>query len=258
MFAKERQAKIVDYLHIQGTATTAELTKLFEVSAETVRRDFLDLERKGLLTRVHGGAMIASKMKEFADLTHRVEDNKENKIELCEIAMQFVKDGDIIAIDCGSTAIYFADAVLKRQLKLTVITHSADVFDILSNDEKINVILCGGQYLKKERAFYGAFALNTMSQIHVSKAFIFPSAISVNNGVSDFNQDLALMQKEMLHSCDKVYILADSDKFEKCAFIKLCDMSFNHMYVTDTNLSLNYKKLYENAGYTIINSKREK
>ncbi len=252
MFAKERRNKILDLLYTKGAVTSSELMDFFDVSIETVRRDLLELEKQGKISRVHGGAMLVSEMKKFIDLPSRIEDNKDNKIALCETAVMFVKDNDIIAVDSGSTAIYFAHALKKRNLKLTVITHSVDVFEILNNEEKINVILCGGHYLKKEKAFYGTLTLDMLSRLHAGKAFLFPSAISVNRGIMDFNNELAQVQERMLYTADKVYFLADSDKFEKSALIKICDMSSNHIYITDSNFNMNYKTIYSNAGYNVV------
>jgi len=252
LFAKERCTAIIALLNETGAVTTAGLMEKFGVSIETVRRDLLFLEKQKLIQRVHGGAMLFSEMKSFDDLSHRLEENKEEKTELCKTAAKFVNNDDIIAIDSGSTAVYFASALKQRLSRLKVITHSLDVFNILSDKDGFEVILCGGNFDKTEKAFYGNIALDVLSNFHVTKSFIFPSAISVKNGVCDFNNSLILLQKKLLSVCDKSYFLADSNKFEKNAFIKICDMNINHTYITDSRLDCNLRKIYEENGFNII------
>ncbi len=257
MLAKERQYEIIKILNTKGAVTTTELIKIFDVSIETIRRDLLELEKAGTLQRVHGGAILISEMKAFAELPQRIEQNKTGKIELCETAALLVNENDIICIDSGSTAIYFAEALKRRISGLTVVTHSLDVFNILTEKDCFHVILCAGYFLKKEKAFYGHLVLETLKKLHVQKAFLFPSAISLQNGIGDFSDELQQVQRQMMLCSDRTYFLADNEKFEKHALLKLCDMNVNHVYVTDSKLNTNYKQLYQEAGLNIITSRQE-
>lgn len=252
MFARERQSEIIKMITGKGAVTTTELVSIFDVSVETIRRDLLELEKQGILQRVHGGAVKMGDMTPILDLPRRKELDKDSKIELCETAAMLVEEGDIICIDCGSTAIYFADALKRRLSKLTVVTHSLDVFHILTEKEGFQVILCAGYFMKEEKAFYGHFVQEMLKNIHVQKAFLFPSAISLQGGVGDYSDDLQQVQRQMMQCSDKVYFLANSEKFEKHAFLKLCDMSDAHIYVSDKKLNESYKKLYQEAGLNII------
>ena len=94
MFAKERYAKIINLLGEKGTISTTELVQLFDVSIETVRRDLLELEKKGALQRVHGGAISVSEMKSYADLSYRMEEHKSGKQQLCETAALLVQENN--------------------------------------------------------------------------------------------------------------------------------------------------------------------
>ena len=257
MFAKERYTKIMNLLAEKGTVSTTQLMQLFEVSIETVRRDLLELEKKGALQRVHGGAVAIGEMKDCTDLSHRIEEHKSAKQELGETAAMLVKDNDEIYIDAGSTAIYFAESLKNRLSKLTVVTHSLDVFQILAAKEGFQVILCGGYFIKEEKAFYGQLAMDALSKLHVGKAFLFPVAISLRGGVCDYSYELSQMQQRIMASADRLYFLADSDKFEKHALLKICDMSVNHVYVTDSKLKESYKQLYKEKEYQVITSKAE-
>lgn len=255
MFANERQQKILSLVKTNGAVTTGELIDAFGVSIETVRRDLLQLERSGQLQRVHGGAVSPGSMRPYPDLPHRLEANAQAKTQLSATAAALVEEDDIICMDSGSTARFFATALAERFTRLTVITHSMDVFEILSQKEGFRIILCGGCYSPREKACYGSITLENLRQLHVRKAFLCPSAISLKTGVWDYDRDMIQVQKQILNICDQAVFLADSEKFETSALLKLCDTSPNHIYVTDPGLSQQYRQLYQEQDRTVITCK---
>ena len=96
-----------------------------------------------------------------------------------------------------------------------------------------------------ENSFYGPLALDMLKNLHMQKAFIFPSAVSFEFGICDYQKDLYQVQKQMIYSSDEIYILADSSKFEKKALLKVSDMKKEYTYVTDGNISEELKILYQ-------------
>lgn len=252
MLARERQNKIYALIHEKNSVTTAFLADLFDVSIETVRRDLLEMEKADLLTRVHGGAVAKTEMKNFRGLAERNTENREEKTELSKKACDFVEEGDIIGIDSGSTAVCFANELKERFTRLTVVTHSLDVFNILKNYKEFAVILCGGHYLQKENSFCGLLTLGMLEALHMKKSFVCPSAISVSGGICDFQSNLCQIQKALLKSADKIFVLADSSKFEKSALFKLEDMKKEYTYITDSALADEICELYKKKQLDVI------
>ncbi|MBQ4516782.1 MAG: DeoR/GlpR transcriptional regulator [Clostridia bacterium] len=252
MFASERQELICKILQKKGAVTVSELTKAFSISIETARRDLLFLEDKKLLQRVHGGAISTGRMSQNQDYSARIDENKALKHELCEYAADLINEGDIIALDSGTTAIELAEIIKIRFKNLTVVTHDPNIFHILSENETLKLILAGGHFCKEENAFYGPIATSVYENLHVSKAFVFASAISLKFGVSGFSEIMTPVQKTILDISDKVIVCADSDKFEKTALIKLCDLNENHTYITDSNLSDSIFELYAENNLNIV------
>ena len=257
MFANERQSQICEIIKNSGAITTMELVEQFSVSIETIRRDLLFLEKNGILQRVHGGAVAVGKMAPFKDLLHRVVENDEQKAELSEIAAELIQERDIIGIDAGSTAIYFAKAIKEKFSELTVITHSLDVFEILCRHKNFKVILCGGNFLQNENSFYGPLAIEMLNILHMQKAFLFPSSISLQNGIYDNQHELYQIQYEFMKHAEKIYFLADSSKFERNAMLRLDETSPNYIYVTDSRLPKEIKSLYKKNKITIITGKED-
>ena len=244
MFAKERQDKIYAMLQQNGAVTTLDLVNAFEVSIETIRRDLLYMEQNMLLKRVHGGAVSVGEMIAFHNLGHRVGEHSDLKKELSETAVKFINEGDIIGVDAGSTAILFAEALKCHFSRLTIVTYSTDVFDILCRHQNFDVILCAGHFNKEENAFYGDLVLDLMSRLHMQKTFLFPSAVSLKFGIGDFQQDFCQIQRKLIECSDSVYILADSSKYEKNSLLKLDDMKPEYTYITDRQLSPDLKRIY--------------
>ncbi|MBQ7794052.1 MAG: DeoR/GlpR transcriptional regulator [Clostridia bacterium] len=245
MFAKERQNIIFSMIKDNGAVTTARLVESFGVSIETIRRDLLQMEQQGQLLRVHGGAVEKGTMKVCLELKERNKEYGVQKQNLSSKAMEFIQEGDVICIDEGSTAISLSEALRERFTKLTVVTHSLDVFNILCNHREFEVILCGGHFMRTENAFFGPLVLDTLNTLHVKKAFIFPSAVSLEYGICDFHQDLYQVQNAMIKAADEIYILADSSKFERNALLKLDDMKDTYSYITDSDLPEELRSLYK-------------
>ena len=253
MLAKERQDTIKKLIEQNGAVKTSNLVEKFNVSVETIRRDFLDLEKAGVLTKVHGGAIAISPMKPFFSFEQRKEDFFEEKIELCDFACSLISEGDIIGIDTGTTGIVFANALKGKFKNLTIITYSLDIFNILSKNEGFTVILCGGNFDRDENSFYGSLAIDMLSSLHIQKAFIFPSAVSLDFGIGVYQEHLLLIQKKLMEISNEVYILADSSKFEKKALIRLEALKNDYTFVTDSAFSNEIKNLYIENGINVIN-----
>ncbi len=253
MFTTKRHEVILDILKNKGAVTTADLASRFNVSAETVRRDLLEMEHKQLLNRVHGGAVSVSEMIPDLSLIQRTHEFEEEKRYLSEVASQFINEGDIIGVDSGSTAVLFSQMLKENFKHLTVITYSADVFLIL-RDTEFNIILCGGNYYEEENCFIGALTLEAFQKVCMKKSFICPSATSLKYGIGIYNQELYMIQKYMMSSSEKVFILADSSKFEKRALLVVDEMKPEYVYITDNKLNSELMSLYKENGLEIHNS----
>lgn len=245
MFAKERQEQIYELIVKNNAVTVSKLVELFGVSVETVRRDLLEMEHNGLLCRVHGGAVAKNEMRKVSNLSKRNTEQNSQKRELSLKACEFINNGDIIAVDAGSTAILFAEVLKEKFSKLTVITYSLDVFNILNSHKEFSVILCGGHFMREENAFYGPITTSSISGLNAEKAFIFTSGLSLEYGISDFCNELFNNQKALINNSSEIFMLADSSKFEKTALLKLDDMKSDYIYITDSELPEELKKLYQ-------------
>lgn len=251
MLANERMNFICAMLKKNGAVTTAQIGKELNVSIETVRRDFLALEKENKLMRVHGGAVSPSENAERGSLPERLEMNRDGKRMLSKRACRFINEGDIISVDCGSTAVELAEVLADSFSRLTVVTHSLDVFERLQEKSGFKLIIAGGKYLREERAFYGSVTAEAYRLLHCDKTFIMPAAVSLKMGICNYSDKFMQLQRQMLDNADKAFVLADSEKLEKSALYKMSPLGPQFTLVTDLPLSGELSRLYRENGIPI-------
>ena len=257
MLTSERRRQIAAVVKKESAVTVTSLLEMFDVSVETIRKDLMFLEKNGELVRVHGGAVSKNNVKPFNDFAQRLDEHRAEKRQLSRLAAELVRENDIIGIDAGTTAIEFTEELMARFHSLTIVTYAMDVFERVHAYKDFQVILCGGNYNKKERTFYGVFAKKMLNEIHLQKSFVFPSAISLQKGVYDYQPQILELQQMLIGNSDNVVILADSSKYEKMALYKVWDIHPQHSYVTDDSLPERIKELYLQNEYRIITTEQD-
>ncbi len=253
MFANERYRIILSKLAEKRSVSASELTEIFGVSMETVRRDLAHLESLGRLLRVHGGAVALNEEKVTkSPLEQRLVERADKKRELSHYAIPFIHEQDVIAIDSGSTTIELAHRLCENFRQLTVITYSKDILDILTQKSSFAVRLIGGDYLPDERLFYGFLAEDALRRLRASKCFICPSAVSLRCGVSITVKEYYNLNQGMMAMSDCTYILADSSKIEATAPIRLCELDAVDAIVTDSGVDRQILSLYRERGIDLV------
>lgn len=250
MLAQQRYDFILDAIKNTGSVTVTDIAAALSVSIETVRRDLIMLETHGKLKRVFGGAVALEGPKHFTSFESRLDQNADLKAELSSYAVKMIDNGDIVAIESGSTAVEMAKILLKSDLDITIITQSNTVFNILK--EKFRVILIGGEYYKEDDCFGGMLAEEFLRKFHVNKSFVFPSALSVENGIESYLLTTVSITRALSQIADKVFVLADSDKFGARAMYKSMDLDPEFIYITDSRISDEAKTTFAENGFVLI------
>ena len=252
MLTYERRNEICRLIETKGNVALPDLLQRFGVSAETLRKDLIVLEKNKQLRRIHGGAIAYTTAVAHKNLSERYDTAQEQKRELSYYAAQFVSNGDYIALESGSTAAEFAEVLAEKFTDLHIVTYSNYIFQRLSQLPGFDVILCGGKYFREEDAFYGDLTLRALRDLHVDKAFLCPGAVSLSYGLSDNDYTLFPLEMELSSIGDKNYILANSDKLEKRATFRLRDLSPKDIIITDSAVNEGIVTMYEENGMQII------
>jgi DeoR/GlpR family transcriptional regulator of sugar metabolism len=216
MLVAERHQKIVELVNERSSIRVTELSEIFSVTEETIRRDLEKLEKENKLQRSHGGAVSVQEEESEIHFSERVITNVKEKKAIAYEAAKRIVEGDRIILDASTTAWYMAKVL--PNMPLTVITNSTKVVMELSKKEKIDVISTGGRLLPKSLSYVGPLAERSLDMYHVNKTFLSCKGLHLEEGLSDSNEGQALLKKKMIERSDEVILMADSSKFGKRAF----------------------------------------
>lgn len=250
MIYNQRQVFILGTIKEKKSIQVSEVRKTFHVSDMTVRRDLTGLENAGLIVRRFGGAFSPSLDDQLFRFDEKLNINRNNKEMLCKIAATEIEENDVLFIDSGSTLYYLANHIIKFE-NLRIITNSLPVVAALSGAPKFNVTLLGGEYDYGRQAVFGSLTLKIIEDFHCHKAFIGADGISIKHGLSSYYDKEAAISARILESSDKVFVVADSSKIEKDAYIKYAPIEKVSAIITDNGISPEIIKIYIKNKITI-------
>ncbi|MBR1867205.1 MAG: DeoR/GlpR transcriptional regulator [Clostridia bacterium] len=217
MLAVERKNRILSILQTEKKVVVGELSKMFSVSEETIRRDLEKLEKEGLIVKAYGGAVLNENAQNDMPLAVRKRTNVVGKQKIAEIVAGMIEDGASVMLDCSSTA-YFIAKKLKERRNMTIITNSIEIL-IELKDQKTWKIFCTGGLLGEESlALVGNHADTMISSVHSDFSVISCKGFDIDRGITDSNDLHAFTKRTMIGHCDKRILAVDSSKFNRIAF----------------------------------------
>ena len=230
--AKSRKAHIIERISAEEEISVADLAETLGVSEMTIRRDLAELEREGLLKRVHGGAVSSFGRSYEPPYALRSVQSIAAKQAIARAAANMVAEGDSIALDVGST-VYEVARLLSRRRGLTIITPSVRVLGLFLKNKDVRTIVSGGVLRTGEESLIGDLACHAFRDLFVDKLFLGLGGVDAVNGLSEYNWDDALVKRAMIRSAKEVIVVANSSKFGGTAFARIAEIGDIHAVVTD-------------------------
>ncbi len=228
-----RQQQIVELLRDMRTATIADLAAHFQVSDETIRRDLKALSDDGMVDKFHGGVRLNVADWE-APFDRRLREQAPAKRRIALTAAELIEEDATILLDNSSTSCFLAQVLAPRAGRLTAITFSMEVAQILSAAGRHHrVILPGGELRAEDRTIIGPSAIDFASQFTPSLFVMSVAAASPQRGCMDFDLFETEFKRAMIPLADKVMLLLDSSKWTKPGLIQVCDWSAVDILVTE-------------------------
>ena len=218
----ERRRQILLELKLRPHVRISDLASRFNVSTETVRRDFDALSNEGLIARDHGGAS-APIQGQYPSLDERESARIEERERIGRRAAELVGEGETVMIDSGSTTIQMARALAYIGTPCTVITNSIPVAMTLGHGTP-EVLICPGEYLAAESAVVGTETLEFLARFNVDRCMIGASGFS-EEGPSESVRGFAAVKRMMLHRAAARHLLIDSKKFGRKGLTHVGDLS---------------------------------
>lgn len=253
MFAIERIRIIKNYILSNQQAEVSTLSSMLNVSEVTIRRDLEKLEEEGFLTRTHGGAVLN---KETDEPIASSEDgyNPADYNEIADIAVQMIKDGDIIMLTNGMINLHIAKKLGSKN-NITVLTNDITIATELSSLNSVKVILLGGDIDFRYNAVFGSLTMNNLKKFYVSKLFIEIDGMSSELDLTVSSIDMASLIQEASHNASQKILLLTADAFERNSFYRVGKAyQIADRLITNSRIKDNYKNLIFNSRIQLFTS----
>ncbi|GLO63352.1 L-fucose operon activator [Vibrio sp. MACH09] len=230
-----RKTRICKLLNETGEVKVDELSNMFGVSLETIRRDLKLLDKKGLLVRVYGGAISKDTNDIGTSFVKRAKSNVGDKQQLVEMAISQINEHSVIGLDASSSSWLLAQSL--PNIECTVVTNSINIINALEKKTNIDIISLGGNYSEKYKSFYGSIARETLDKMSLDVCFISCVGVDFNSGVWDSNEYNHEIKKSLIKISNKVVLIADKSKVNKRSLLKVCDINALDHLITNLNFA---------------------
>ena len=253
MYAEERHAAIAGLVRDRGRIAVSEVATSFGVTTETVRRDLAQLERAGLLRRVHGGAVptTALALAEPA-LADRDVAQAEHKDRIARAAVELVPaSGGSVLLDAGTTTGRLA-ALLPTDRDLLVITHAVPLAARLAGVPGIALQLVGGTVRGSTQAAVGPDTVQALSDLRADVVFVGTNAVLPGFGLTTPNPEEAAVKRALVRAARQVVVLADSTKLGRESLVRFAPLDAVDVLITDDGVSADDVRALQADGVEVL------
>lgn len=226
-----RQSQIIEKVKEEGFLSVDFLTRTFDVTPQTIRRDINDLCEQGLARRHHGGIGLASSIENVSYDARKVLLQNEKRL-IAEMIAKEIPEGASIFLDIGTTTEEVAKALRNHQ-QLRVITNDLNIATILSNNPTCEVIIAGGVVRHRDRGITGEATIDFIRQFKVDYGIISISAIDPDGSMLDFDYHEVRVALAIIENSRRVFLAADHSKFSRNALVRLGSITLTDDFFTD-------------------------
>jgi len=247
MLAVQRHEHILKALARERTVRVAELAAALGVTEKTVREDLEKLEEKGLLRRIHGGAVAADEEEPL--LPPPVPNTRcpAEKASIAARAAASIRPEEIVALDGGSTTLEIAKLLPNEPV--TVVTNDLFIIAELSRKDRIRLVVPGGY--RERNLLVGAEAVEFVRGLNIHKAFLSATGIHKTFGLTVFAGAQIPMKRALLETAGAAHCVADSSKFGRSALVTFASLSEIDTIYTDPGLPKDVADEYRAAGVAV-------
>lgn len=232
----ERHQFILTKLKEEGKVNVLDLCDEINISSVTIRKDLKLLEDKQLLFRTHGGATVADPYASDRHVSEKVKIKAAEKMTIGEAAAFLIVPNDCIIIASGTTVLSLAKSIRPKG-NLTVITAALNVATELNHFSEIEILMLGGMLRKSSASGTGIYAEMILDDFSCSKLFLGVDGIDIEFGLTTTHVMEAQLNRKMIKASQKTIVLADSSKFGKRGFGKICGLEDIEQIITDQGIS---------------------
>ncbi len=234
LLKEERQRLILESMQASGRATVYELSRRYNISEVTIRRDLSELAQNGKIRRTHRGALLLENGPIEPPVIQRMVQEDTCKACIGKAASALVKDGESIFLGSGSTTIYVARH-LGNCKNLTVVTNALNIASELATVDQITLVVTGGLLRPTELSLIGHIAELSLQEVRVDKVIMGIPAISLEAGLTNDYLPEVMTDRGIIKMAPELIIVADHTKFGRIASAYLAPIERMTTLVTDQN-----------------------
>ncbi|TCO57207.1 DeoR/GlpR family DNA-binding transcription regulator [Actinocrispum wychmicini] len=248
MLPQRRHAEILQSLAKDGSASVTALCHQLGTSPATIRRDLIWLEGEGVLTRVHGGAILIEGEERAFDHVSKEDTGAKDTVAATAAAM--IRDGESVLLDIGTTTHKLATHLHGRAI--TVITSNLAVYDELARDEAVELILLGGMVRRNYRSMVGFLTEDALRQVRADRLFLGACGVRADGSIIDDTVVEVPLKRAMLAAADEVVLVADEGKFPGGGLARICGPEEIDKVVTNVGADKETLTAMKEAGVEVI------
>ncbi len=232
MTKRERHELVCEAVQATGRVHVGEVAARMGVSEMTVRRDFEELEERGVLTRVHGGAISNVSRSYEPGFAARSLEHVDAKRRIGAATAALLRDGETLILDAGTTTVEVARA-LSAERRLRILALSLYVADAVADMPNVTLMIPGGVVRRHERSFIGGMTIATFANLQFDTVVLTSGGVDAEAGVTEYEFDDSETKIAALKSARRIIVVADSSKLGAVAFVRLCAIDAVDIVVTD-------------------------
>jgi DeoR/GlpR family transcriptional regulator of sugar metabolism len=214
---ERRREQILAYLSAHDRTPVSELSHVLGVSEVTVRKDLDVLESQGVLTRVHGGAVVSGRGRLELYFAAREQVHLEEKRRIAQAAAALIMSGQRVFLDASTSAFQVARLIKDRE-NLVVVTNGLYTALELNFCEGITTIVVGGTMRRRSSSLVGSLNYNSVQRLRVDIGFFGARGVTARDGLMESELDEAQLKQQLVSASRIVVGIVDSSKFGTMAF----------------------------------------
>ena len=230
----DRKVEIAEKVRQLGRVNVAELAEEYGVSTMTIRRDLARLEREGLVTVEYGGALLKQHSMLEADMNQKQAEFLKEKRRIAKAALGFVRDGDSVFVDAGTTACEAA-RLLNGRKGLQIMTNSLLAANVLAANGGNKLTMCPGEYRAISMAFMGQLTDEFLAAFRFDVLFLGVEGITAE-GIYVPDEKDGITKKNLIRRADMVICMADHSKVGQSFHYRIAGLEQVNHLITDSGL----------------------
>ena len=253
MFLEERQEAILNLLARDGKVRVKDLSEMFKVTEDCIRKDLGALEKQGKLKRTYGGAVVRRENLHMLEVSKHRNTDVEAKRRIAQAAVKLIHDKDMVFLDISTSNLAIAELLVKTDREMTVVTNMIDILVVLARNPKIRLVFAGGKINKSRDGFWGGMTLDFISKLKPDIAFVGAVGVDVKeNSVSTYDIEDGINKAAIVRVSKRAYVVAEARKLSSDGNYNYTTLDTLSGLITDSEPAADIRAAADSYGVEII------